>query len=294
MAVARPTISAVILASALTVLGPTVAAQARGQQVPATGAPTVDTVQNAKEVRDQFIAVMRKYPPGLGRILKIDPGLFSNEAYMAPYPLLRNFVAQHPEVIRNPAYYLEQFDGDYGYYYRRSPGQEMFRDVMTGAFVFVMIMTVLSVFAWIVRTLIDYRRWHRLSKVQAETHTKLLDRFTANDELLAYVQSSAGSRFLQSAPITLDPGQRPFGAPFGRILLTAQTGVVLAAAGLGLYYVSGSVDEEMVQAFYTLGVFGLFVGGGFMAASALSFIMSKKLGLLDQPAPAVPVGRQDS
>lgn len=293
MAVARPTISAAILASALAVLGPTAAAQAR-LQVPAQGAPAAEAAQNAKEVRAQFIAVMQKYPPGLGRILKIDPGLFNNEAYMAPYPLLRNFVAQHPEVTRNPAYYLEQFESDYNYYSRRSPGQDMFRDVMTGAFVFVMIMTVLSVLAWIVRTLTDYRRWHRLSKVQAETHTKLLDRFTANDELLAYVQSPAGSRFLQSAPITLDAGQRPFGAPFGRILLTAQTGVVLAAAGLGLYYVSGHVDEEMVQAFYTLGIFGLFVGAGFMAASALSFIMSKRMGLLDPPAPTVQSARQDS
>jgi len=39
------------------------------------------------------------------------------------------------------------------------------------------------------------------AKVQAEAHTKLLDRLTSNDELLAYVQSSAGSRFLQSAPM---------------------------------------------------------------------------------------------
>ena len=294
MAVARPTISAVILASALSVLGPTSPAEARSPQQTAQNATAVDAALNAKTIREQFVAVMKRYPPGLGRILLLDPGLFGNEAYMAPYPQLKAFVAQHPEIVRNPAYYLEQFEEGNNYYYRRSPGQEMFRDVMTGTFVFVMILTVLSVVAWIIRTLIDYRRWHRQSKVQTETHTKLLDRLTANDELLAYVQSPAGSRFLQSAPITLDAGARPFGAPFGRILLTAQAGVILAAAGLGLYYVSGKVDEEMVQAFYTLGIFGLFVGGGFMAASALSFIMSKRMGLLDSPAPAVQTGRQDS
>ncbi len=44
---------------------------------------TVDSTQRAEEVRTQFMAVMKKYPPELGRILKLDPGLFHNEAYMA-------------------------------------------------------------------------------------------------------------------------------------------------------------------------------------------------------------------
>ena len=32
--------------------------------------------------------------------------------------------------------------------------------------------------------LVDHRRWLRQSKVQTEVHTKLLDRFTSNDDLL--------------------------------------------------------------------------------------------------------------
>ena len=277
-----------LAAALVAVLAPPVQAQTQ-----TAGPAAVDSTQRAEEVRSQFMAVMKKYPPELGRILKLDPGLFHNEAYMAPYPALKTFVAQHPEIPRNPSYYLENYySGSFSY---RSPGSEMFENLAIGVSVFAVTLVVLGGFGWFVRTLVDYRRWQRLSKVQAETHTKLLDRFTANDELLAYVQSAAGSKFLQSAPITLDSGagSRAISAPFGRILLSAQAGVVLAAAGLGLYYVSGRVDQEMVQPLYTLGIFSLFVGIGFIASAALSFVLSKRLGLFDPPATSA-AGRQDA
>jgi hypothetical protein len=265
-----------------------------GAQTAQAGKATVDTAQSAQEVRKEFMSILRKYPPTLGRVLKLDPGLLANESYLTPYPALRAYLAQRPEVVRNPAYYLEEVQTSY-YDYYRSPGQQMFEDLMTGVLIFTVTAVVLGAFTWLVRTLIDYRRWHRLSRVQAETHAKLMDRFTANDELLAYVQSPAGSRFLQSAPIALDAGTRAVGAPFGRILLSAQAGVVLAAAGLAFYYVSGRVDEEMTQPFYTLGILGLFVGIGFLASALVSYLLSQRLGLLDQTTPTAGApGRQDS
>jgi hypothetical protein len=263
MSSTRRLLLAFSLAAALVaVLAPPVQAQTQ-----TAGSTPVDSAQRAEEVRTQFMAVMKKYPPELGRILKLDPGLFHNEPYMAPYPALKTFIAQHPEIPRNPGYYLENFYTGYSSY--RSPGSEMLENLAVGVSVFAVTLVVLGGFGWFVRTLVDYRRWQRLSKVQAETHTKLLDRFTANDELLAYVQSAAGSKFLQSAPITLDSGvgTRALSAPFGRILLSAQAGIVLAAAGLGLYYVSGRVDQDMVQPLYTLGIFSLFVGIGFIASA---------------------------
>jgi hypothetical protein len=278
-----------LVAALVAVLAPPVQAQTQ----PGT-ASAVASTQQAQEVRRELMAVMKKYPPALGRILKLDPGLFHNEPYMTPYPALKAFIVQHPEIPRNPSYYLEEFQTSY-YDSYRSPGAEMFENLAVGVSVFAVTMVVLGGFGWFVRTLIDYRRWQRLSKVQAETHTKLMDRFNANDELLAYVQSAAGSKFLQSAPITLDSGagSRQLSAPLGRILLSAQAGVVLAAAGLGLYYVSGRVDQDMVQPLYTLGIFSLFVGIGFIASAALSFALSKRLGLFDPPA-TTSAGRQDA
>jgi hypothetical protein len=238
---------------------------------------------NAGRTRDQLMQLLEKYPPSLGRVLKLDPSLLANTDYLATYPALSSFLAQHPDVARNPAYYLERID--VGNQIRDDRGQSyrIWSDLlgwMGGLTVAALVATSLG---WFIRLIVDYRRWYRLSKVQAEVHNKLLDRMTANEELLAYVQSPAGSRFLESAPIALDPGSRPIGAPFGRILWSVQAGLVLGAAGLGLQYVSGRVTSEAAQPLYTLGILGLALGVGFVLSAVVSYALSSRLGLFEKP-----------
>ena len=65
----------------------------------------------------------------------------------------------------------------------------------------------ISLLVWLIRAVIDHRRWLRLSRVQTEVHSKLMDRMTTNDDLLAYIQSPAGRRFLAgSGPAAWRPG----------------------------------------------------------------------------------------
>jgi len=47
------------------------------------------------------------------------------------------------------------------------------------------VLTVIGALTWIIRTVIDHRRWIRMSKVQTEAHSKLLDRLTL--QLAAYI-----------------------------------------------------------------------------------------------------------
>ena len=75
-------------------------------------------------------------------------------------------------------------------------------------------------------------------KAQAELNTKLIDRFAASDELLAYLQSAPG-RALTDAPALPQPALRGMDAPLGRIFWSLQAGSVLAFAGAGLLFVSG-------------------------------------------------------
>src|SRR5262245_14164952 len=196
-------IPTLVMTATLAVAGSSAFAQVAPQT--RTTAP-VEIPADSQIVRKQLMELFKKYPPGVGRVLKLDPSLMSNEPYLAPYPGLMAFFNQYPEVRRNPAFYLEPIDGGYYGGRYRSEAQEIWDNIFTGAAVAFVVGTMLITFTWIIRTLIDYRRWHRLSKVQAEAHAKLLDRFTANDELIAYVQSPAGTKFLQSAPIALDPG----------------------------------------------------------------------------------------
>ena len=37
-------------------------------------------------------------------------------------------------------------------------------------------------------------------KIQTDAHTKIVDRLASNEDLLAYMQSPAGQRFLTSSP----------------------------------------------------------------------------------------------
>ena len=144
---------------------------------------------------------------------------------------------------------------------------------------------VTSTLIWLIKTLIDYRRWARLSKVQADVHNKVLDRFANNEEVLTYVQTPAGRRFLESAPITLDPAGPAIAAPLRRILWAIEAGCVILAGGIGLQFVSGRVPREISPMVFALGVLGVALGIGFVVAAGVSFFISKRLGLL---APAAP------
>ena len=252
--------------------------------------------QDAQRTREVFTELLRKYPPSLARVLKLDPTLLANQAYLAPYPALTSFLNQHPEVVRNSSYFLGSISiGDFSdNNFRQTAGERMWDRMSDGIGFLVIFGTFASLFAWLVKTLVDYRRWQKLAKVQTDAHTKLLDRFTANDELIAYVQSPAGSQFLQSAPINLDPGARRLGAPFGRILWSVQAGLVLAMGGLGLQYVSGRVDPDASQPIFALGVLALALGAGFVLSAIVAYYLSRRLGLFESPAKLPLTGHHDT
>jgi hypothetical protein len=143
----------------------------------------------------------------------------------------------------------------------------------------------IGLLVWLIRTFIDYRRWSRLAKVQTDVHSKILDRFNANEDLLAYIQSPAGSKFLESSPIKLDAGPRSVGAPLARILWAVQGGVVLVAGGIGLHVISGQAGDDAAQPLHALGVLAIALGLGFLFSAALSFVISQRLGLIETPPP---------
>jgi len=242
----------------------------------------------AQRIRSEFMGVLKQYPPAVGAVLKLDPSLITSDTYLTPYPAITSFLAKHPEIKRSPAYYLSQVTtgSDYNeysqYYGSKAQAWNNMTEMMAVGFVMI---TVVGTLIWLVRTAVDYRRWGRLAKVQAEAHTKLLDRFTANEELLAYVQSSAGARFLKSAPISLDGSPRAMSAPLSRILWSMQAGVVLAFAGIGMNYVSRTIDATRAEPMFFFSIVMLSLGVGFFVSAGLSYMLSKRLGLF--PAEAV-------
>lgn len=239
---------------------------------------------SAEETRDQLDRMLTKYPPAVGRVLKLDPSLMSNPSYLAPYPLLSGFIAQHPEIVHNPSYFLENVNTPFQYADPRWRHRQEMLGLLAGLAGFVAFLIITGILVWFVRMIVTSRRWNKLSKVQYEVHSKLLERFTSNEDLLAYMQTPAGRRFLESAPIQLADEPRSMSAPFSRILWSVQAGIVLLLTGIGLLYVSSTFVDEPAQFFMIIGVITLALGGGFIVSSLAAYVLSRKLGLLD-PAP---------
>jgi hypothetical protein len=239
----------------------------------------------ADETRDQLDRIFEKYPPAVGRVLKLDPTLMSNPAYLAPYPQLATFIGQHPEIAHNPGYFLQNVNLSNDYYMdpKRREREEMLA-VLAGVAGFIAFLIITGVIVWLIRMIVTSRRWNKLSKVQYDVHSKLLERFSTNEDLLAYMQTPSGRRFLESAPIRLPDEPRSMTAPFSRILWSVQAGIVLVLAGIGLLYVSGTFIDEPAQFFMVIGVVTLSLGGGFIVSAIAAYGLSRKLGLLD-PAP---------
>ncbi|HEY7500151.1 MAG TPA: hypothetical protein VH740_16640 [Vicinamibacterales bacterium] len=248
---------------------------------------TVIRDDDARETREKLEELMRRLPPSVGRVLRADPSLMGNDAYLSTYPSLAAFLKQHPEIRTSSGFFFEHI-GSYDFYNpdpspRESNAVRFWREIFQFVAITGVFLTIAGVLIWIIRTLVEYRRWNRASKVHTEVHNKLLDRFTANEDLLAYMQTPAGKAFLESAPLPLESPARPVGAPYGRILWSLQVGIVLATAGIGLLYVSGRVVEEVAQAFFAIAVLSLAIGAGFVVSSGASMLLSRRLGLFDTP-----------
>jgi hypothetical protein len=229
----------------------------------------------SNEVRQDFNEVLRQHPPELATILTLDPTLLSNEAFLTGYPQLARFVSEHPEVRRSPRYYLSDFE---------LPAQRsgMIQDLFKSFAVLLTFLFIALALGWFIRTLIEQRRWSRLSQTQSEVHNKILDRFGSSEELMAYIRTPAGTKFLESAPIPLHAGPTP-NAPLSRILWSIQLGIVVVSGALGLIWVSGRFDKETAEGMFAMGAIGVALGAGFIVSALISLAVSRKLGLWQGP-----------
>jgi hypothetical protein len=288
----RPTVLVLLvcLASAFDV-----SAQPRGERRPAPPSPQVEAEagvdrqradrMDAESTRRELMEVLSKHPPSVARVMKLDPSLMRNESYLSAYPEIRDFLADHPEIPQNAGFYLERYSLDFhSTLTPPTPQQRMAEGILAGLAGFTAFGIILGTLVWLIRTVLDQRRWNRLSKIQAEVHTKLMDRFSSNDELLTYVQTPSGRRFLEAGPSPLQEMSPIIAAPFSRILWSVQLGAVLLVSGMGLLILSGRVIPEARDFFYITGCLATALGAGFVVSAAAAYLLSRRLGLLERPA----------
>lgn len=261
------------------------ATSAAGQAKPAASrpvetAPPAADERNARETRERLHEILEQYPPSVAQVLRLDPSLLTKPDYLAPYPTLAAYLAQHPEVAHNPVFFVgdARLNGADG---NRRQALEALEAILAGIGGFLAFLTIVSVIIWLVRAGIDYRRWLRAIRIQTDAHMKVVDRLASNEDLMVYLQSPAGQRFLSSSPVAIDATPQAVSAPLNRILWSVQAGVVLTASGIGLWFARQNVIEEAAQPLYVIAILAIALGIGFVVSALLSYGLSRQLGLLN-------------
>jgi hypothetical protein len=283
-----------VLGMMLLAAGPVAGAQAqaparstatRSAEAPAMPAPADE--RTARDTKERLREIFEQYPPSVAQVLRLDPSLLTRPEYLAPYPTLSSFLAQHPEVAHNPVFFLGGVGGGLQSSEGRWGVANAVENIFVGLEVMLGVMFGIGALAWLIRSAIDYRRWLRAMKIQTDAHTKIVDRLASNEDLLAYMQSAAGQRFLTSSPMappSMTQLAAPMGAPLNRILWSVQAGVVLTMAGAGLWLAKNGILDEAAQAMQVIATLIMALGIGFVLSALASYGLSRQLGLVNSPA----------
>ncbi len=126
----------------------------------------------------------------------------------------------------------------------------------------------------IARMSIENGKAKREADAQLQLHTRLIDKFGSPKELLDYLQSEAGKKFLTPATV-----QRS--TPYKRILAATQTGIVLTFVAAALWPIRGTLVGTEVRTVTFLASLSFGLGLGFLFAALAAFLLSRKWGLLN-------------
>ena len=255
--------------------------------------PVMLSNKDVASVQRQLIELLR-LSPTLTTVVSHDPSLLSNQEYVSRNnPQLAEFLAAHPEVARNPDFYLfthmNPQDGSpdealeravWPEVYRTQPRRTGFDELLSESPPLLAFAAFLSAAIWGIRVFVENRRWSRIFKLQSDVHTKLIDKFSTNQELAAYMQTEAGRRFLEAAPIPLN-GQASQRVPnaVARVLTPVQIGTVLILLGIG-FLLLRNIGPDYDAPMRVLGVLILMPGIGFILSAGLTWFLAARMGLM--------------
>jgi hypothetical protein len=285
-------VSAWVMAAVLACQLSTAEVQAQEVQPPAGSVADPATTETT---RAQLLTLLR-VSPTLTAVVASDPSLLGNQDYVAKTnPELAKFLTQHPEIGRNPDFYLfadihtrgpnrvdalerRVWSGD-PEPERNNMVQELVRDIVPMLIFFV----VLGALIWLIRMLLWNRRWNRVFRLQTEVHGKLIDRFGSSQEILNYMQTEPGKRFLEAAPISVELQQEDrWPNVLQRVLMPLTAGIVLTLLGAGLLFLRHSIPGGETP-LLLFGVVALMPGIGCIIAAGITWTLAQRLGLMPGP-----------
>lgn len=254
----------------------------------------VTSDKDVEATQEELIHLL-KMSPTLTSVVARDPSLLANKDYVrANNPQLAQFLENHPEVELNPGYYLFTHlhtDGRPDEALEREvwpdlaevrPGPSAFAQLLDGAIPLLAFVCALAALLWLSRMFVENRRWGRIFKQNSDVHSKLIERFGSPQELLTYMGTDAGKRFLEATPIALDltPEQRMPNA-VARVLTPIQIGIVMALLGIGFLLLrTARPDPDYQTSMLVLGTIFLMPGIGFILSAGVTWVLARRLGLM--------------
>jgi hypothetical protein len=243
-------------------------------------------------LQDQLLQMLR-VSPTLAEVVARDPSLLSNAEYVnRNNPELGRFLQAHPEIAHNPDFYL--FNNLHGEH--EQPSQTLERklwpemsnqrpsgvdqELINDGIPFLVFVCILGALLWLTHVLLENRRWGRIFKLQTDVHGKLIERFGTSQEVLTYMSTDAGKRFLEATPIAVgfEP-QAPVPSPVARVLTPLQIGIVMTLLGAGLLFLRHSVADGG-SALLVIGTVVLMPGLGFIVSAGITWVLARHLGLM--------------
>jgi hypothetical protein len=133
---------------------------------------------------------------------------------------------------------------------------------------------MLIMIGWIVKVVSQNKRFDKMARMHNDLQTRMIDKFSSNEELLAYLATDPGKRLLDAPVIER-------GTPYARILGSVQAGIVLTVAGLAFLLMRNMITGLDDTSFAFTGVLALALGIGFVVSAWASHALSKSYGLIN-------------
>lgn len=274
---------------------------ARAQAAKVPVAASVADEKVVAENQEELIRLLR-VSPTLTSVVERDPSLLGNHDYVTrTNPELERFLEAHPEIASNPDFYL--FSGLTVQGGRRvqalerkvwpendggRPEDPAYRMIEQGVMPVVAFLGFMGAVAWMAQMFMANRRWQRVFKTQMDVHSKLIERFGTSQELVQYMESEAGKRFLEAAPIPVNfEGDQRVPSVIGRVLMPLQIGAVMSLLGAGLLVIRHSFTRGAQSALLLGGIVILMPGLGFILSAGITWVLAGRLGLM-------PSGQEES
>jgi hypothetical protein len=283
-------IAAILLAIVLNVSS---AAQAARAAAPRGSTPPAQMSDKDVAVLQDRLLELLRVSPTVAEVVARDPSLLSNQDYVQrSNPELARFLQEHPEIAQNPDFYLfnnlhAQNEPPSQALERKlwppisdSRGSAVEQELISDGIPFLVFVCILGALLWLTHVLLENRRWNRIFKLQTDVHGKLIERFATSQEVLTYMGTDAGRRFLEATPIAVGfERQEPVPSHIARVLTPLQIGIVMTLLGMGLVLLRHSVPDAAAP-LLVLGTVVLMPGLGFIISAGITWALARRLGLM--------------